>query len=423
MNLSPLRRRRERPGPEDPTVAALVEASQRAQLSRRRLLQAGVGLPLVGAGLSACAPPLPPAGGGLTSRELPEDLSDTEKTVKWANWTAYLDYDEETKTNPTLEAFIEDSGIQASYFEDIDDNDSYYSKIAPQLRNGQSIDRDLFTLTDWMAGRVIRDELCQPLELIRMPNVVANLLEPLKEVTFDPGRYFSVTWQSGYGGIGYNKEKVGRELRTLDDLWTDDLKGKVTVLSEFRDTLGVVMLAQGVNIDEGWGKTEFENAVAYIEEKIDQGYIRKVKGNSYLEDMTSGNAWAGIVWSGDIFILAADTGDDNWTFTIPESGGTLWSDNLMVPITSQHRRNAQELINYYYDPAVAAEVAAWVNYVSPVVGAKEEMDKVDPELAASPLIFPTADWITEHNVRGFRVLTADEDVELSDIWSQRVMGN
>ncbi|MEZ5159553.1 MAG: spermidine/putrescine ABC transporter substrate-binding protein [Marmoricola sp.] len=326
----------------------------------------GIGAGVVGAaglGTAGCAPPKPPAG-GINSLKLPKDLSAEQKIVNWANWTAYLDFDEKTKSYPTLNEFYKRTGIKVSYSEDIEDNDAYYAKIAPQLRAGQSIDRDLFVFTDWMAARVIRDRLCQPMQLINMPNVAKNMLDPLRMVSFDPGRNESITWQSGFAGIGYNRKKVGREIKSLDDLWTDDLKGKITVLSEFRDTIGIVMQSQGVDITSDWGKSEFEKAVAFVEEKIKQGYIRKVKGNSYMEDLTSGNAWAGITWSGDIFILAADTKDPNWEFVIPESGGTLWSDNFMVPITSQHRANATKMMDFYYEPAIAAQVAAYVNYVS-----------------------------------------------------------
>lgn len=402
--------------------AAAVAAAATGGLSRRALL--GTGVAGAGIALAGCAPPEPPSGsGGLTSLDLPTDVSDTEKIVKWANWTAYLDMNGKETKSPTLEAFMEQTGIQVSYTEDVDDNDSYYAKVAPQLRAGQSIDRDIFTLTDWMSGRVIRDQLCQPLELIQLPNVVGNLLQPLKDVSFDPGRNYSVTWQSGFAGIGYNRDKVGRELKSLDDLWADDLKGRIVVLSEFRDTAGLVMQSQGVDIDSDWGRAEFESALDFIEQKIEEGYIRKVKGNSYMEDLTSGNAVAGITWSGDIFVLAYDTGDPAWTFTIPESGGTLWSDNLMVPITSTHRSNAQKLMDYYYDPAVAAQVAAWVNYVCPVEGAQAEMEKIDPELAESPWIFPTAEFIADSNIQQFRALDADEDIEYADLWSTKVMGN
>ncbi|GAB4076770.1 ABC transporter substrate-binding protein [Nostocoides australiense] len=405
--------------PSDPAVRALIRSARASSLSRRSLLSASA----MGAGaaaLTACAPPKPPAG-GVAAVKLPTDVSATEKVVNWANWTAYLDMDDEGKTYPTLEAFIKETGIKATYTEDIDDNDSYVSKVRPQLEAKQDIGKDIITLTDWMANRMIRDQLVQPLELIQMPNA-GNLLPPLKEVSFDPGRNYSLTWQSGFAGIGYDKERVGKELKTLDDLFTPELRGKVVVLSEMRDTLGLIMQWQGVDIAGNWGKPEYDKAIEKFNQLVSDGYIRRIKGNSYLNDLKSGNALAGIVWSGDLFILRAETENDNWEFTIPESGGTLWSDNMMVPITSTHRRNAETLMNYYYDPKVAAEVAAWVNYVCPVVGAKQEMEKIDQELAQSPFIFPSEDYLTKNNIQGFRALTAQEDADYSAEWA-KVVGN
>ncbi|WP_030528001.1 ABC transporter substrate-binding protein [Phycicoccus jejuensis] len=412
--MAPLRRR----PPADPAVRDLVRAARSAQLSRRSLL----GTAALGgaASLAACAPPTPPSG-GAAAVQLPQDVSATDKVVRWANWTAYLDYDEDTKQYPTLEAFIKETGIKATYSEDIEDNDSYFNKIAPQLRAKQDIGKDIFVFTDWMANRVIREQLAQPLEIIRMPNA-SNLLDSLKDVSFDPGRNYSLTWQSGFAGIGYDKTKVSQEIKSLDDLWTPELKGRIVVLSEFRDTVALVMQSQGVDITGGWGRTQFENAVNLIEQKMSEGYIRRIKGNSYLEDLKSGNAIAGIVWSGDLFILRAETENDNWQFVIPESGGTLWSDNMMVPITSTHRRNAMTLMNYYYEPAVAAEVAAWVNYVCPVQGAQEELAKSDPELAESPFIFPSAEYIKDNNIQGFPALSPQDDQAYSAIW-QKVQGN
>ncbi len=194
------------------------------------------------------------------------------------------------------------------------------------------------------------------------------------------------------------------------------------VLSEFRDTAGLIMQSQGVDITGDWGKPELEKAFAEVSKRISDGNIRRVKGNSYLEDLKTGNAVAGIVWSGDIFILRAETEDDNWVFLTPESGGTLWTDNLMIPITSQRRTNAMKLMDYYYDPAVAAELAAWVNYISPVLGAQQELEKSDPELAKSPFIFPTEDYIKEHDIQGLRALTAEQEAEYGAMWA-RVIGN
>ena len=295
---------------------------------------------------------------GQRSREpTVKDKSATDKVVRWANWPAYLDYDEDAKNYPTLEKFQSETGIKATYAEDIDDNDSYYGKIQGQLRNGDDIGKDVIVLTDWMAGRLIRQGYVQELDKANIPNA-ANLNPKLQDVGFDPGRKYSLTWQSGYAGIGYRKDKVGRELKTLDDLWAPDLKGKIVVLSEMRDTVGLIMLSQGVDISKDFTEDEFNAALDVLQKQIDSGQIRQVKGNSYLEDLRSGNAIAAIAWSGDILLAQFEEEDPNYTFALPETGGTLWSDNLMVPIGSPHKTNAEKLIDFYYDPAIAAEVAA-----------------------------------------------------------------
>jgi spermidine/putrescine transport system substrate-binding protein len=401
----------------DPTTRAIVAA----QISRRTLL-GGAGAAGMAALLAACGASGPPSGGsGAQQDNKPkpaQDRSDTEKVVNWANWTLYLDYDEEKKQYPTLEAFQKQTGIKATYAEDIDDNDTYYGKIQGQLKNGQDIGKDIVVLTDWMAGRLIRNGYAQELDLTRIPNA-KNLLPELQNVDFDPGRKHSLTWQSGFGVLAWNKEKVPGGLKNVSDLWKPELKGRVEVLSEMRDTIGLIMLEQGKDISGQFSEDDFMNASQALEAQVKSGQIRQVKGNSYKEDLISGDAVAVIGWSGDIFQINAEN-DDKWGYTLPEAGGTLWSDNLLVPIGAPHKKNAETLFNYYYDPKVAAEVAAWVNYVCPVQGAQAEMEKLDPELAESPWIFPTDEFLTKAKV--FRALTPDEEVKFSEAF-QKVIGN
>jgi spermidine/putrescine transport system substrate-binding protein len=393
-----------------------VQQLVRSQLSRRTVLR-GAGGAGVAAALAACG--TGDTGDSAKPEPTVKDKSATDKVVRWANWPAYLDYDEDTKNYPTLEKFQSETGIKATYAEDIDDNDSYYGKIQGQLRNGDDIGKDIVVFTDWMAGRLIRQGYVQELDKKNIPNA-ANLTPKLQDVGFDPGRKYSLTWQSGYAGIGYRKDKVGRELKTLDDLWAPDLKGKIVVLSEMRDTVGLIMMSQGVDISSDFTEDDFNAALDVLQKQIDSGQIRQVKGNSYLEDLRSGNAIAAIAWSGDILLAQFEEEDPNYTFQLPESGGTLWSDNLQVPIGSPHKTNAEKLFNFYYDPAIAAEVAAWVNYICPVEGAKEEMEKIDPSLVDSPLIFPTEEDL--NNVQVFRSLTPDEETTYSEAF-QKVIGN
>lgn len=391
--------------PQDPQIRALVQAMGQRSFSRRSVLSTAGALGLTGL-LAACG-----TGGssGTKSEVSVTDVSESDPTLNWANWTLYLDYDDKKKTYPTLDAFTKQSGIKVNYAEDIDGNDSYYGKVQGQLKSGQDIGQDIITLTDWMAGRLIRQGYTQELNLDNIPNS-ANLLPSLQNVDFDPGRKHSLTWQTGYAGIAWNKKAFPKGLKSVEDLWDPALKGRVTVLDEMRDTMGLLMLQNGVDLAGKWGESEFGVAADVLRQNIDNGQIRQVKGNSYKQDFISGDAIAGIVWSGDLVQMNFEN-DDQWEFVIPEAGGTLWSDNLMVPVASPRKANAEKLMDFYYDPAVAAEVAAYVNYICPVVGAKEEMEKIDPELVENPLIFPTDDDLVNAHV--FRSLDADEEATLS----------
>jgi spermidine/putrescine transport system substrate-binding protein len=382
--------------PEDPTLRRLVSA----QLSRRNVLLGAGGLSLASL-LAACGT----SGTGKAAQAgaapaVAQDLSASEKEVNWANWTLYLDYDDKAGKYPSLDAFSQASGIKANYAEDIDGNDTYFGKVQAQLAAGQDIGQDIITLTDWMAARLIRLGYTQELDRAKIPNA-DNLLESLQEVDFDPGRTHSLTWQSGFAGIAWNKEAIPGGLKSVSDLWKPELKGRVEVLDEMRDTMGLLMLEDGVDIAGSWGSAEFDKALEVLTRQIKDGQIRQVKGNSYKEDLISGDALAVIGWSGDITQLNFEEGG-KWEFAIPEAGCTLWSDNLMVPVGSPHKANAEALMDYYYDPVNAATVAAYVNYISPVQGAREAMEKIDPSLVDNPLIFPDAAFLS--NAYGFMEL-------------------
>lgn len=381
----------------------------KAQLSRRGFIAGVGGVGAVGL-LAAC--------GTKAQTKTAATTTDAGGTVRWANWTLYLDYDTATKKYPTLEAFKKKSGIAVSYKEDVNDNDEFYGKVQGQLKLGQDIGYDIVTLTDWMAGRWIRLGYTQKLDTTNLPNKV-NILDKLASVGFDPGRVNSLTWQTGFAGFGWNKKKLPQGIHTVEQLFAPENKGKVEVLSEMRDTMGIIMQYQGVDIESGFTEAQFMNAIDFLQKKISDGFIRKVAGNGYKEDLISGDAVAVIGWSGDMFQLAAENAN-KFDFAIPESGGTLWSDNMMIPVTSKNKINAEKVMNYYYEPAVAAQVAAYVNYICPVKGAQAAMEKIDPKLAASPYIFPTTDTLSK--VKVFRSLSPAEETTFSTAF-QKATGN
>ena len=402
-----------------PEEAAIVRAqlatSRRRDLTRRSVLSAAGGLGVTAA-LAACG--TGGTGGGTKSGPTAAtDKSSTDMVVNWANWTLYLDYDDKTKKYPTLETFQKTTGIKATYAEDIEDNETYYGKIQGQLKNGQDIGKDVIVLTDWMASRVIRQGYTQQFDPKQLPNA-KNILPSLENVDFDPGRKRSLTWQSGYAGLAWDKRKIPGGLRTVSDLWRPELKGKVEVLSEMRDTMGLIMLEQGVDISKSFTSDQFGKALDVLETQLNSGQIRQVKGNSYKEDLISGDAVAVIGWSGDITQLNFENGD-HWEFRLPEHGGTLWSDNMLIPIGSPHKANAEILMNYYYEPEVAAKVAAYVNYICPVQGAKQAMAKVDASLVDNHSIFPTEADLKNAHV--FRTLQPAEETQFSTDF-QKVLG-
>ena len=381
----------------------------RAQMSRRSLL--------VGAGAIAGATTLAACGTGSTETSTSVvDVSDTEKIVRWANWPLYLDFDEDKKVYPTLKAFEEKFGIAATYTEDIDDNNSFYGKVQGQLAIGSDIGYDVVTPTDWMASRWIEQGYAQKFDAANIPNKT-KIRAVLAEVGFDKGRNYSLTWQSGFAGFGWNTQKIPKGVRTIEDLFAPANKGRVVVLSELRDTVGIIMQYQGVDPSGDFTEDQYMNAIDFLKGKIADGFIRKVRGNSYSEDLVNGDAVAVIGWSGDMFILKSEN-NNKFDFAIPESGGMLWSDNMLIPSTSTHKKNAETLINYYYEPSVAAQVAAYVNYICPVEEAKPELEKIDPALAESPFIFP--DEATLAKVKVFRALSADEQTTFQTAFDEAI---
>ncbi len=386
------------------TLSPEARSILNSRVSRRAVL-AGAGAVAGASALAACGS----GGSGGASAD----------SVRWANWTLYLDLDESGKHYPTLDAFEKKFGIKPVYSEDINDNDEFFGKVQGQLKLGEDIGYDLITPTDWMAARFIRLGYTQKFDKANIPNA-KNILPTLAHPSFDPNRDSSLTYQGIMGGIGWNTTVNPKGMKSVDDLWTPQNKGKIVVLSEMRDTIGVILLSQGVDVTKVT-EDQFMNAVDFLAKKISDGWIRGVKGNEYKEDLISGDATAVIAWSGDMFQLSSEN-EGKFDFAIPESGGTISGDNFLIPstTTAEGKKNAETLINYYYDPAVAAEVAAYVNYVTPVQGAQAEMEKIDPALAKSEYIFPTEKTMSRLNV--FKALTPAEETSWTEAF-QKAAGN
>jgi spermidine/putrescine transport system substrate-binding protein len=355
-------------------------------LTRKQLLARAVasgGALAVPSVLAACGGSIKTASTQHTSAPVKRVLA---KTLNFSNWPLYIDVGK-SKNHPSLDQFTKQYGVKVNYTEDINDNTSFFGKIEGPLSRGQSVGRDLIVMTDssGFPQRLIKLGWLEKLYKPAIPNI-KNLIPAQQHPSWDPNRDYSLPWQSGMTGIGYDPNKVGYELTSVEKLLSDPkLKGKITLLSEFSDTVGLIMLANGddpVHVT----KASFNRAMNTIQKAVNSGQIRQFTGNDYAPLLAKGDIYACFAWSGDMVQLHADHPGLKWN--LPESGGMIWTDNMLIP----HGGNvytASVYMNFYYEPKIAAEVEDYVNYICPCAGADKVLEKTDPKVAHNTLIFPT----------------------------------
>ena len=334
---------------------------------------------------------------------------DDGETLNFSNWPYYMD----EKTNGQ---FKDEFGVSVNYKEDINDNNEYFAVIQPDLSAGNDIGRDIIVLTDWMAARLIRLGWVQELDKTNIPNW-ENLREGLRDVAFDPGRKYSLPWQSGFTAIAYNAAFTGRELTKIEDIFDPAFAGHVTMLTEMRDTVGLTMAAMGLD-PEAATVADGRAAIERIQQFVDNGHIRRFTGNDYGAELSRGDVWVAYAWSGDVIGLQADNPDLKWLF--PEEGFHMWTDNMMIPVKAQHKKTAETYMNFYYRPKIQAQVEAYVTFIPPVDHAlvKAEMENFDPELINEPLVFPSEADLAKAFV--FKPLDEDEEREFDEMFADLI---
>ena len=308
---------------------------------------------------------------------------------------------------PTLEQFTAATGIRVNYYEEINDNAEYFAKIQGPLSQGQGIDRDIFVFTDnsRFPGLLIGEEWVQKLDRELIPNI-ENLIDAQASPPFDPEREYSLPWQSGMTGIAWNEDLTG-PVESIEQLLTDPkLKGKVSMLMELADSVGLVMLANGDDPGDVTDET-FQRAIDRVQGAVDSGQIVRFTGNDFAQPLTRGEFAASVAWSGDMIQLLADNPKLKWA--VPADGGMIWTDNMFIP-TGGSVPTASTFMNFVYDPKIAAQIAAYVNYVPPVKGVKEELVKLDPDLANNTLIVPDEALLAQMHQYDSEALNDDEHI-------------
>ncbi len=356
----------------------------RRQFMTRAGLAAG-GLVVAPSVLAAC--------GGSDSKSSGSGSSEGkgDAQVWFDNWTLYIDKpdDELYGKGGTLDEFQKATGLKIKYTEGYNDNNEYFAKIQPLLSKGEPIGPNVIAPTFWMAGRLITLGWVEKLPLDKVPNA-KNLITSLQKPPSDPTGEYSLPWQAGIAGIAYNQEITGRELRTVQDLWDPAFKGKIGMLTEMRDTIGLIAMSEGIDLDKPTFD-KFQPAFDKLDKEVKNGQIRQFTGNDYVDDLEQGNYAACIGWSGDVVQLSKS--NPNIKFVVPESGGTLWFDTMVIPNEASNVDDVAKWMDFVYDPVNAARITASVQYISPVQGVQEELRKMGgdaAELADSQLLFPDA---------------------------------
>jgi spermidine/putrescine transport system substrate-binding protein len=399
-----------RPNDIDPQLLshlADLRTSRRRFISRGAVLLGGAALgPTFLAACSSSKKSGTSTGGTTETTTAGADMEALRGTsMTMFNWPLYIENDD-ASTSPTIKGFTDQTGVKVTYESNIDGNDTFTTKYQPDLEAGNGIGADLIVLTSWMAAQYVEKGWVEPWPEAYFPNK-SNVVDSQANPEWDANRTHSIPWAMGQTGIAYWPSKCGGTLDSVNALFDPKFKGKVTILDEMRDSVGLTML--GMGNDPTTDGLEQENAaIAKIGAARDGGQFRKITGNGYTEDLQLGDTWLCMAWSGDIASLKADNPDlaDSIEFFIPTEGGMTFVDNAMIPVGAKNPNGAAAFMNYVYDPSVAGPLYEAINYVSPVKGA---IDYMSAEAKQSIYINPAAD----SKLYEFRILPPAEDEELS----------
>ena len=307
----------------------------------------------------------------------PDDGAPAKGELRISNWPLYM-------ADGFVAAFQKSSGLTVDYKEDFNDNEQWFAKVKEPLSRKQDIGADLVVPTQFMAARIAGLGWLNEIRESRWPNK-KNLRDDLLNTKVDPGRKVTAPYMTGMVGLAYNKAATGKDIKGINDLWDPAFKGRVSLLSDTQDGLGMIMQSQGNSVEDPTEET-VQKAVDLVKEQKEKGQIRRFTGNDYADDLAAGNIAVAQAYSGDVVQLQADNPDLH--FIIPESGGDWFIDTMTIPYTTQNQAAAEAWINYVYDRANYAKLVAFVQYVPVLSDMADELNKLDPKLAKNPLIVP-----------------------------------
>lgn len=317
------------------------------------------------------------------------------QTLNVYNWTTYIAED-------TIPNFEEACGITVQYDTFPTDDD-----MLARIRQGNP-GYDIVVPSSTVLVLMIEEGLVEPLNKANIPNF-ANLDETFLGLYFDPGNDYSVPYQWGTIGIGYNIEKTGKEITTWDDVFSHE--GPVSWLEDIRSMMGVALEKLGYDPNSS-NPDEINAAKDYlIENGSNVVYINQDDGQ---EVLVRGEADIVSEYSGDIFQIMDECGCDTYRYVIPSDGANFWIDNVAIPVDAPNPALAEVFIDYLLDPKVGADISNYTAYGSPNRAAIEG-GFIDEALLNNTGIYPSEE--TRANL--FFVIQDPEREQLyNDAWDE-----
>ena len=376
------------------------------QPRRRDVLGLG-GLAAAGLALAACSgggSPKPPVVHAQNAVARFWAAQKRHGHVNFANWPLYID-----TGHKTLQEFTATTGITVSYAEVIQeahllgqqDQPDHPAGRVDRLRPHGGHQRVLVLPAAHHGSELI------PLDQSLLPNFRKYAAAKFQHRSFDPGNTYSIPWASGTTGIAWNPKFIQTPVTSLKELWNPAYKGRVGMMADIQDLGNFGLLKLGMN-PETSTPADWQAAAKTLTQQRDAGLVRGYYQQSYIDELTSGNTWISMAWSGDIFQQNLSSGTD-LRFVIPDEGGTLWTDNMMIPKYAQNPVDAMMLMDWYYRPPIAAQLTESINYISAVPAAQPIIARdaakasgssrqLLHEVATSELVWPTpADYQRLYN--------------------------
>lgn len=305
---------------------------------------------------------------------------------------------------PTIPEFERRYGIRVVY-----DNYSAQDTLEAKLRIGR-FGYDLVVASDYKVTHFRKLGILQELDARQVPNV-ENLFDWLREAPYDPGLRYSIPWQWGTTGIGYNRKYVVGEVKSWSSLWDERCAGRIDMLNERRECIAVALLRLGFSIN-----TVDEPQLRLAQQMLieQRPLLKHYTSDTYIDELASEDAWICEGWSGDVFQAAAENPDV--AYAIPEEGAIRWVDNMCIPVGAPHKDLAQLFMNYVLEPDVSAQISNAVEFATPNRAA---LPLIREDLRDNPLIYPPADVASRLE---FLQDLGPSEVLWNDVWEQVKLG-